>query len=84
MVAFEYLHSMQKHTRKDDFMAIKLDISKAYDRVKWPYLAAVMKKMGFNEQWIKLIMLCVITVSYSVLVNGEPKGMIQLKGDQTG
>ena len=76
LVAFESLHSMQKHTRKDDFMAIKLDMSKAYDRVEWPYLATVMKKMGFNEQWIKLVMPCVTIISYSVLVNGEPKGMI--------
>lgn len=29
-----------------------------------------------NEQWERLLMLCVTTVSYSILVNGEPKGMI--------
>ena len=34
LVAFESLHSMQKHIGNDDFMVIKLDISKAYDRVE--------------------------------------------------
>ena len=35
-----------------------------------------MTKMGFTASWISLIMECVTTVSYSILVNGEPKGMI--------
>ena len=36
-----------------------------------------MRKLGFNERWIHLIMGCVKTVSYLVLVNGEPCGLIQ-------
>jgi len=32
--------------------------------------------MGFNERWINLIMGCVKTVSYSVLVNGKSCGLI--------
>ena len=76
LVAFESLHSMQRHTGKDSYMAIKLDMSKAYDRVEWDYLSSVMEKMGFNEHWIRLMMLCVKIVTYSILVNGEPKGMI--------
>ena len=35
-----------------------------------------MRKMGFRERWINLVMGCVKTVSYSVLVNGEPCGTI--------
>ena len=36
-----------------------------------------MEKMGFGEKWVKLIMECISTVSYSILVNGEPKGDIK-------
>ena len=57
-------------------MAIKLDVSKAYDRVEWAFLEAMMRKLGFQEEWIRLIMMCVTIVSYSVLINGEPKGKI--------
>ena len=67
---------MQRHIGKDDYMAIKLDMSKTYDRVEWTYLKVVIRKMRFTEQWIKLTMLCVSSISYSILVNGEPKGRI--------
>ena len=57
-------------------MALKLDISKAYDRVEWIFLEEIMRKMGFNKRWINLTMTCVKTVTYFVLVNGEPRGLI--------
>ena len=57
-------------------MALKLDISKAYNRVEWVFLEEIMRKMGFNERWINLTMICVKTVTYSILVNGEPRGLI--------
>ena len=76
LIAFESLHSMQKHTGKEGFMAIKLDMSKVYDKVEWSYLQSVMEKMGFTKNWISLMMLCVKTVTYSILVNGEPKDII--------
>ena len=77
-MAFETLHSLQNYkSRTHGFMAIKLDMSKAYDRVDWNFLEQLMRKLGFNERWIHLIMGCVKTVSYLVLVNGEPCGLIQ-------
>jgi hypothetical protein len=57
-------------------MAVKLDMRKAYDRVEWPFLEAMMRAMGFEQKWIALIMTCVKRVSYSVLVNGAPFGKI--------
>ena len=73
------MHSIdQRRKGKEAFMAIKLNMSKAYDRVEWAYLEAMMRRMGFNERWISLILMCVSTVEYLVLINGEAKGKIIL------
>ena len=77
MVAFETLHCLQRYSSgTHGYMAIKLYMSKAYDWVEWHFLEGIMKKMGLNEEWIKLVMVCVKTITYSVLVYGEPSGLI--------
>ena len=77
MVAFETLHYIRNHsTGSIDFMALKLDMSKTYDRVAWRYMEKHMKRMGFCEAWVKLMMGCISTTTYSILINGEPQGNI--------
>ena len=77
LVAFETLHHMKNQkSKKGGFMAMKLDMSKAYDRVKWIYLVRIMEKLGFCEKCVSLVLECISTVSYSILVNGEPRGDI--------
>lgn len=57
-------------------MSIKLDMSKAYGRVEWTYLDMIMERLGFQSQFISLIMNCVSSTSFSILVNGTPTGHI--------
>ena len=71
LVAFELMHYLDHKTEgKDCFMAVKLDMSKAYDRVEWGFIEKVMERLGFHEKWINTIMSCITTVTYSVLING--------------
>ena len=68
---------MKNHkTGKTGYMALKLDMSKAYGRVEWSFLEEIIRRLGFKERWINLMMLCVKIVSYSILVNREPIGLI--------
>lgn len=54
-------------------MAVKLDMSKYYDRVEWAFVENMLKALGFQEKWIKIVISCITTVNYLVLVNGKRK-----------
>ena len=57
LVAFEIIHYLNnKWEGKESFMAVKLDMSKAFDRVEWGFIEAVMEKLRLYERWISLIM----------------------------
>nr|XP_028965078.1 uncharacterized protein LOC114827439 [Malus domestica] len=60
-------------------MALKLDISKACDRIEWSFLEHIMQRLGFADEWITWIMQCIMTVSYSFKLNGEPISFVQPK-----
>ena len=39
-------------------------------------MEGLLKKMGFHEKWVALMMMCIATVSYLILINGEPTSTI--------
>lgn len=57
-------------------MSMKLDISKTYNRVEWHFIEQIIEKMGFDETWISKVMMCINSVSFRVLINGEPSDTI--------
>ena len=77
-VAFVTLHYLKRKTNgKMGQMALKLDMSKAYDRVEWEFLERAMRHLGLRERMVSLIMSCISTMSYSVLLTGQPVGNIK-------
>lgn len=80
MVVFEMQHFLKRKTQgRVGFAALKLDMSKVYDKVEWFFLQAIMQKMGFSRRWINLVMHYVSTVEYFVLNQGEEVGPITPK-----
>jgi hypothetical protein len=75
LVTIELVHYMKTKTKGNEkIVALRLDISKAYDRINLAYLKDFMYKMGFSEKLIQWIMMCVETVDYSNIVNKEMVG----------
>lgn len=78
LIAHVMVHGLRTNTScKSDFIAIKTDMSKAYDRVEWDFLEALFIKLGFHSKLISWIMSCIRSVSYSVLLNGQSYGHIK-------
>ncbi|XP_013690321.2 uncharacterized protein LOC106394286 [Brassica napus] len=77
IIAHEMVHGLRAHERiAKEFMAIKTDMSKAYDRIEWNYLEGLMMALGFHAKFREWIMFCVRFVSYTVLINGEEQGKV--------
>ncbi|KAK6164390.1 hypothetical protein DH2020_001254 [Rehmannia glutinosa] len=77
IMSFELLHSMSKiYSGKTGWMALKLDMSKAYDRVEWKLIGAILRKMGFPSRWCSLIHDCISTVQFTVSINGKLGGRV--------
>ncbi|XP_019170961.1 PREDICTED: uncharacterized protein LOC109166463 [Ipomoea nil] len=73
LIASEVGHYLRrKQLGQVGWAALKLDMAKAYDRMEWPFVQQMLIGLGFDERWVQLVMLCVHSVRYRVLVNGKP------------
>lgn len=70
LLTYEILEDFnQKRYRKKGHLSLKLDVSKAYDRVEWDFLRKMLLKMGIVERWVNFIHYCVNTIMYSIMLN---------------
>ncbi|KAL9690014.1 hypothetical protein QQ045_010407 [Rhodiola kirilowii] len=72
LIAHESAHFI-KNTRqgKSVYGSLKLDLSKAYDRVEWRFLQLLMLRFGFEARWVNMILSYVSSVRYAVRLNGK-------------
>nr|XP_027109237.1 uncharacterized protein LOC113729105 [Coffea arabica] len=58
-------------------VVFKLDMTKAYDRMKWPFLIQVLRAFGFGERWINMIWRIISNVWFSIVINGSLCGFFK-------
>ncbi|KAL9679186.1 hypothetical protein QQ045_017042 [Rhodiola kirilowii] len=78
LIAHEISHCIKsKSKHKTGFISLKLDMSKAYDRIEWKFLEKMMLVLGFAESWVRKIRIWVESVSYRVRINDHISEVIK-------
>ena len=69
ILAHKLLHNFKKG--KGGLMFLKLDMEKAFDKMEWPFILSIKKKLGFHLTWISCIEIYISSSSFSILINGS-------------
>jgi hypothetical protein len=73
------------HKKKTRALFVKLDISKAFDTVNWPYLLVIMTHLGIGMKWKNWIASLWSIESSSVILHGDPgKRILHYRGVRQG
>lgn len=70
IVAQEVVHYMERKKGKKAVMAIKVDLEKAYDRLRWDFIEDTLNILGFSQSFIAIIMKCISTPKMKIMWNG--------------
>ena len=77
LLAFETIHAMKRSTNgRNNTFVLKLDMSKAYDRIEWGFLERIMLKVDFHDSWVRRVMSYITSVSFSFKFNGGVFGNV--------
>ena len=60
-------------------MFLNMDMEKAFDKMEWDFILAIMQKLGFHYSQLNWIKLCISSSSFSILINGRPFGLFSSK-----
>lgn len=75
-LAHEVIHLL--HSTKTPGMLLKLDLSKAFDKISWDYLRSTLLAFGFDPTWVSWIVNLTSSALFSILINGVPSSPFSL------
>jgi hypothetical protein len=70
ILAHEVIHSLQSTSTPG--MLLKLDLSKAFEKLSWAYMKSILLAFGFAPDWIDWILNLTSFAFFSILINGVP------------
>ncbi|XP_027120509.2 uncharacterized protein [Coffea arabica] len=76
LLAQELMASIGKKARGGN-VALKLDMTKAYDRMSWFHVISMLRAFGFCEQIIDMIWRLISNVWFSIIINGSAQGFFK-------
>ena len=59
IITQEIIHSMRNSKGKDHWMAIKVDLEKAYDYLSWSFILDTLQDAGIPGNIVKIILDCI-------------------------
>ncbi|VFQ73141.1 unnamed protein product [Cuscuta campestris] len=71
-------HALDRKTNGGNLI-IKVDMAKAFDKLSWEYLEAILAAFGFSSKVITLLMSNLKATSLSILINGQPAGFFHME-----
>ncbi|RVW71406.1 Uridylate kinase [Vitis vinifera] len=74
----------EKRRSGEEGVVFKIDFEKAYDYVDWGFLDHVLERKEFSPKWRSWIRGCLSSSSFAILVNGNAKGKLMIKAEETG
>ncbi|XP_012850814.1 PREDICTED: uncharacterized protein LOC105970524 [Erythranthe guttata] len=77
IISHEVMHYLHHKSGSKGFMAIKIDLTKAFDKVEWSLVLKILNLLGFSNQFVNLIQECISSPSFSFLINGSPFGNLR-------
>ena len=62
---------MRKKKGSKGYMAIKIDLEKAYDRLRWSFIRETLVEARLPQTMVDVILNCISLASFSILWHGE-------------